>query len=341
VSTVAGRTEAGYRDGAGSLARFDGPAAVAADSRGMIYVADSRNHCVRMVTPDGTVTTLAGIPPRSGYQDGPARRALLSAPAGLAVAHNGGVFVADTGNHRIRYVANGEVSTYAGAATPKDDLGRQLGGYRDGPAREALFRYPVGLAVDSAGALYAADAGNRCVRRISPAGMVTTLPTEGGKMQAPTELALAPNGQVWVADTAGGRLWVGPSEGPLRPWQPAGEAGGPTRPAGLALAPGLPKDGAAGLYVADAESNCLWLASGGRLTLAAGQQNAGSPGYADGPGDEARFACPSGLAAGAHGEVYVADFDNNCLRRVTATPPPGGAKRSPLESGAQRRGERR
>jgi len=317
VTTLAGRPDPGYRDGEGDRALFDGPVSVAVGGKGVVYLADSRNHSVRVVSAEGEVTTLAGAQGEPGHVDGPPREARFSAPAGVAVASDGRVFVADTGNHRIRCITpGGLVSTYAGAETPRDGAGRSVGGYRDGPAAQAQFCYPVGLAVDEQGVLYVADAGNHSIRRISRAGQVSTLPTSGaGELKTPTELALAPGNRIWVADSPQGTLWVGPRDGPLKQWHaPEGEESF-AAPAGLAV---LGKGSAQpGVYVADAGNHCLWRLQGDRLTLVAGEQGVSSYGWEDGRGNRAQFSSPVGLAGAPSGDLYIADFGNNCLRRVT------------------------
>jgi hypothetical protein len=322
VETLAGGAEPGHRDGPSRSARFDGPTAVAVGADGSVYVADSRNHCIREISPGGAVSTAAGQAGRAGYRDGRGTQALFSAPAGLAVAGDGSLLVADTGNHRIRKVTpGGLVSSLAGSATPRDELGREVGGYRDGPACEARFRYPMGLAVASSGAVYVADAGNHCVRRIA-AGQVTTLPVAGGAMKAPAELALVGD-QLWVADTAGSALWVGPEAGPLRPWQASDAGPRFAKPAGLAaVAAGR---GEPRLYAADSGSQCIFQVEADRLVLVAGQGNPSPAGWQDGAGDAAQFAVPAGMANGGDGTIYVADFGNNRVRRLVLTGVEGGA----------------
>ncbi|UCC67362.1 MAG: hypothetical protein JSV79_09535, partial [Armatimonadota bacterium] len=313
----AGRPDPGYRDGEGHRALFDGPVSVTVDRRGVAYLADSRNHTVRVVSAKGEVTTLTGAQGEPGHVDGLARQARFSAPAGVAVASDGRVFVADTGNHRIRCITpGGVVSTYAGAETPRDGAGRFVGGYRDGPAAQAQFCYPVGLAVDERGVLYVADAGNHSIRRISPGGHVSTLPTSGaGELKTPTELALAPGNRIWVADTPQGTLWVGPRGGPLNQWPAPEGSQSFAAPAGIAV---LGKGSARpAVYVADAANHCLWRVQGDELTLVAGEQDPRSSGWQDGRGDRAQFSSPVGLASAPSGDLYVADFGNNCLRQVT------------------------
>jgi len=310
VATLAGAAEPGYRDGTASVARFNGPAAVALAADGSVYVADSRNHVIRKVSKAGRVSTFAGAADRGlgGFADGPAGRARFAAPAGLAVLPGGDLLVADTGNNRIRRVSKaGTVTTLAGADTRRDELGRPTGGYRDGAVAQAQFRYPAGLAVGGDGTVYVADAGNHCVRRIA-GGVVSTLAAAGGKMETPTQLALIAD-RLWVVDSAKPGLWVGPPSGPLR-WQAlAGTDGKPLeRLAGIAA-------GERGTYLLDAGVHCLLRVDGGTTTLLAGQR--GVPGSADGTGDIARFAQPVGLVPAA-GALYVADFGNNSVRKVTA-----------------------
>ncbi len=314
VVTVAGSPSPGWRDGTGDEARFDGPAAVAVGGAA-IYVADGGNHCVRAIDRAGEVTTIAGKPGKAGFRDGPAAEALFSSPAGVAVARDGSLLVSDTGNHRIRRIRNGVVTTLAGSATARDDLGREMGGYRDGPAREAEFRYPVGLAVDARGGVYVADAGNHKVRYISPQGVVTTVPAEGGAhMDAPTSVALTGNGLLVAADPNGGCLWVGRQGAALRKWSPP-EGSGLRSPSGVA--PGRGPDGGPALWVADCKTHSLFLVEEDAVILAAGPASARRPGWVDGAGSAARFSSPAGLASGPGGEVYVSDFGNNCVRRVS------------------------
>jgi len=306
VGTLAGGAQPGYLDGPAAESLFSGPSGVAVDRDGAVYVADSRNHCLRKIAGDGVVTTFAGTT-TEGFADGVGAAARFSGPAAVALAPDGSLFVSDTGNHRIRRIArDGAVSTFAGSDTPRDDIGRAGGGSKDGPATQAQFQYPVGLAVDAAGTVYVADVGNHCVRRISPAGQVTTIAESGGRMDSPTELALVAD-RLWVSDTGKGQLWTGPREGPLQPWRPAGKEKGPKAPSGLAA------DGA-DLYVADSGGHCLFRLTGERFVFVAGKP--GVSGFSDGQGGAARFSLPAGLAAGAGGRLYIADFGNNRIREL-------------------------
>ncbi len=162
VSTLAGDSAPGYADGQGKAARFFNPQSLALDSAGNIYVADTGNHKIRRITPDGTVTTVAGS--GRGYADGIATEARFDSPEGLALDSAGNIYVADTGNHKIRRITpDGTVTTIAGSAPIATSQG-----YVDGTAEEAKFNRPRGLAVDSVGNIYVVDTGNQRVRKISP-----------------------------------------------------------------------------------------------------------------------------------------------------------------------------
>ncbi len=166
--TVAGNGSPGYAGdgGPGRLAQLNQPSACAVDAAGNLFIADTLNHCIREVTAAGAISTIAGTGQAgSGGDEGPATAALLDAPQGIAVDANGGVYIADTGNHRIRQVtADGVIHSIAGQSA----AGFSGDG---GPALQAQLHSPGGLALDSSGNLYVADTGNNRVRRLdaSPA----------------------------------------------------------------------------------------------------------------------------------------------------------------------------
>ncbi|MEI6567677.1 MAG: cadherin-like beta sandwich domain-containing protein [Verrucomicrobiota bacterium] len=166
VSTLAGDGTGGYAEGVGILARFYGPAGVAVDGPGNVYVADRFNYRIRKVSPGGLVTTLAGKG-TEGFADGAGADAMFNGSVGVAVDGAGNVYVSDVVNSRIRKVTpEGVVSTLAGSGTA---------GFADGPGVTAQFNTPMGVAVDASGNVYVGDVANNCVRKISPVGDVTTL----------------------------------------------------------------------------------------------------------------------------------------------------------------------
>ncbi|QBE66682.1 NHL repeat-containing protein [Pseudoduganella lutea] len=211
VATLAGGRE-GYADGKGAAAMFHTPSAVALDHAGNLYVADTGNHAVRKVAPDGTVTTLAGNG-QPGFADGQGAAARFDGPVGIAVDDAGNVFVADTYNDRIRRVApDGTVTTVAGGGRP---------GNVDGPALSARFDTPGGVAVSTDGTLFVADTGNHAVRRIDTAGTVSTVavPAQGERrspLRRPVGIAVTRDSFLYVTTGSGRVLQVAP-EGEYRP----------------------------------------------------------------------------------------------------------------------------
>ena len=271
LSTLAGQAgSSGSTDGTGSAARFNDPSDVAADSAGNVYVADTNNHTIRKITSAGVVTTLAGLAGTSGSTDGTGSAARFYLPAGLTVDGSGNIYVADTYNHTIRKITStGAVSTLAGQAGSS--------GSADGSGSNALFNYPSGVAVDSSGDLYVADTNNFTIRKVTPAGAVST-----------------------VAGLAG---ISGISDG-------AGSAARFSSPEGVTV------DGSGNLYVADTDNHTIRkITPAGAVTTLAGL--AGTSGGGDGSGSVAQFQYPSDLAVDSAGNLYVADTDNHTIRKIT------------------------
>jgi sugar lactone lactonase YvrE len=169
VTTLAGNPSvAGSTDGTGSAATFHDPEGIALDSAGNVYVVDSLNEKIRVVTPAGVVTSLAGMQGSFGSADGTGAAARFHNPIGIAVDAAGTVYVGDQANQTIRKITPaGVVTTLAGTVN--------VAGNADGPCVSALFSSPQGLAVDAAGNLYVADAGNNSIRKITPACVVSTV----------------------------------------------------------------------------------------------------------------------------------------------------------------------
>ncbi|MCW5634142.1 MAG: SMP-30/gluconolactonase/LRE family protein [Rubrivivax sp.] len=168
VTTFAGSDQRqGDADGVGAEARFTGPNGLAIDSADNLYVTDSFS-AVRKITPAAVVTTLAGTASAGPNTDGPAALARFDHPRGLAADAAGNVYVADTGHHTVRKIMpDGRVSTLAGSPGEA--------GSEDGTRGQARFNGPWDLAVDSEGNVYVADSGNHTIRKITPAGVVSTV----------------------------------------------------------------------------------------------------------------------------------------------------------------------
>lgn len=178
VRTLAGAGSAGFRDGAAAQALFSNPQDVAVDSHGVVYVADTDNHRVRRVDPTAkVVSTIAGDGVQ-GFTNGLGTSARFSFPTGIAVFENDSdisLFVADTGNHRIRKIqlATGLVSCFAGLCGTGVESARQRlapaqphAGLADGDSASSRFDLPMGIAVDLDGVVFVADTGNHLIRRI-------------------------------------------------------------------------------------------------------------------------------------------------------------------------------
>jgi sugar lactone lactonase YvrE len=206
VTTFAGSGRGESRDGSGSLAGFKAPSGIAVDTAGNVYVADMGNDQVRKITPAGVVTTIAGGT-HGGFADGSAAQSLFAQPRGVACSSSGAVFIADSGNNRIRKIENGTVTTIAGTGH---------GDFSDGSAAIAEFKNPSGIVADDGGNLYIADAGNNAIRKIA-GGIVSTVSgsgkgryTDGAVATAEfnSPIGIAIEGAIFVADSKNDALRV-------------------------------------------------------------------------------------------------------------------------------------
>src|SRR5581483_7248067 len=196
--------------GPAAQAEVNFPTGIAIGRDGSLYIAETGAHRVRKVSPGGTISTVAGTG-SSGFSgdEGPATDAELQTPTGLAVGHDGFLYIADTGNGRIRHIGpDGSIYTIAGngaQSSPGDGDG--------GPARQAALAAPVSVAVGADGSVFVAESAGGRIRRISPSGIITTFAGgstgsergDGGLatnalLNAPAQIALAPDGSLYVAD---------------------------------------------------------------------------------------------------------------------------------------------
>jgi sugar lactone lactonase YvrE len=325
VTTFAGSGSPGSADGQGSAASFYNPGGVAVGAGGNVYVADTYNCTVRRITPAGTVTTVAGIVGMQGSADGPAATATFSAPSSIAVDAAGNVYIADPFNNTIRKLAVGVVSTLAGTAG--------VSGGADGTGAAAQFNHPSGVAVDAAGTIYVADTANHTVRRVTAAGIVTTLAGTAGasgatdgagsaaRFGSPVGVRVDASGTIYVADNGNSAIRRVTASGVVTTFAGAPASPGSADQTGAAASfstpYGIAADAAGNIYVADFENSTIRkVTPAGAVTTLAGSP--GVTGSADGTGSGARFSRPQGLGVDAHGTVYVADTENFTIRAVTA-----------------------
>jgi sugar lactone lactonase YvrE len=278
VTTLAGSPGVqGSANGTGSAARFYRPAAVAVDTAGNLFVADTMNHTIRRITPAGVVTTFAGVAGDGRTINGTGAGARFNWPAGIAVAPNGMIYVTESEDFIRRITPAGVVTTFAGNGES---------GSTDGTGTAARFNNPHHLATDAAGNVFVADTISRTIRRITPAGVVSTL--------------------------AGSPLMQGHLDG-------TGSAARFRLPSAVAV------DAAGNVYVADMGSHTVRKITPGAVVTTIGGIEWPDM-IADGPGLASRFTRPAGIACTPGGIVYVADTDNYRIVRGTVIPPEATAQ---------------
>ncbi len=328
---LAGAFAAGSADGVGASARFNSPSGLAIDSQGNIYVADTGNSTIRMVTQEGIVSTVAGKAGTVGISDGIGSSALFSNPQGVAVDVNGNLYVADSMASTIRKIApGGVVSTLAGQGGC---------GQKDGVGSAAQFCNPVSVVVDGVGNLYVVDAGNRMIRKITSDGTASTLAGSVVGFQDGTGAAAQFCNPVGLAFDNSGNLLVSDrgcysNTNPVNPTiRRVTLTGLVTTVAGnntaafvdqtpatafFGVPQGLAVDGSGNIFVADQLNSSIWeVSSSGVVTVYA--SDFGVTGSIDGTGASAWFDRPRGIVADSEGHLYVADQFNGTIREVGAS----------------------
>jgi sugar lactone lactonase YvrE len=317
----------GTTDATGAAARFHNPSGIAVDSAGTFYVADQLNHTIRKITSAGVVTTLAGSAGSTGTADGTGTAAKFNNPAGVAVDSAGNVYVADSGNHTIRFITSGGVvTTLAGSGG--------LSGFNDGLGTVARFNSPSGIAVDANGSLYVADSANHTIRLITPGGAVSTVagfalvsgnadgtgtaarfnnPT-GIAVDAASNLYVADNGNHTLRRIAPGGVVSTPAGNPGT----SGSADGTGTSAGFKNPAGVAVDAAGNVFVADFGNHTIrFVTTAGSVSTIAGL--AGSLGTTNGTGSAAKFNNPRGLVLDSSGNLFIADNGNHAIRKGSRT----------------------
>lgn len=313
VSTIAGSGETIEKDGLGRQASFNFPSGMVTDAAGNIYVADTDVGTVRKITSNGMVTTIVG---KRVIIDGDAKNATFNRPTDLVTDATGNLFVADAGNNVIRQITTaGIVSTYAGTGLP---------GNADGALKTASFSCPLGIAIDVSGNLFIADSANNLIRKISN-GVVSSIPLfvaangESGPANYPTGVAVDHNGYIYYYNTVYNSICQ------IKPdvisTYSGGSNSGPNNGMAYLKAFGVETDKQGNVYVADAGNSRIAkiFPTGFGIPLAGAVTPGNSPivGNSDGTGTNASFNHPKGVAVDTAGNVYVADTNNNLIRKIT------------------------
>ena len=330
VSTFAGSGSSGSSNGLGTAASFSYPFGVATDASGNIYVADVNNNLIRKITTGGQVSILAGSG-SSGSSNGIGSVASFNTPQGIATDASGNVYVADAGNNLIRKIdPSGNVSTLAGSGT---------GGSTNGKGTAASFYFPTGVAVDASGNVYVADYFNNLIRKIDASGNVSTFAGSGSygsnngngtsaSFYRPQGVATDAAGNVYVADAGNNLIRKIDKSGNVSTLAGSGYYGS-SDGTGTAASFNNPKavtiDIAGNVYVADSGNNLIRkIDINSVVTTFAGN---GTYGAINGNGLSANFNNPCGVTTDAVGNIYVADYFNNLIRKITTT---GFAPISPM-----------
>ncbi len=350
ISTVAGSATLGYSGDGGpaTSAELSYPHGVAVDGSGNLYIADTQNNRIRMVTAStGIISTVAGNG-TVGYSGdgGAATSAELTYPNGVAVDSVGNIYIADTQNNRIREVtaSTGNISTVAGNGT----FGYSGDG---GAATSAELTYPDGVAVDGSANIYIADFDNCRIRKVTAStGIISTVAGNGtggysgnggaatsAELYAPDGVAVDSAGNIYVADTGNNVIRkVTASTGIISTVAGNGTYGysgdgGAADSATLKGPSGVAVDSAGNLYIADASNRIravghptpLVLSAATIINTIAGTGTggySGDGGLASGPMNTgARLDQPHGVAVDSAGNLYIADYANNVIRKVTAS----------------------
>lgn len=340
ISTIAGTGQYSYSGdgGHGTLATLRYPAGVAVDVQGNVYIADSENHRIRRVSiQNGVITTFAGTGTRGYSGDGGAATAAsLNEPSGVGMDNQGNVWIADSGNSRVRRVSisDGSIATIAGGGT---------GGVNDGgPANGARLQYPRAIATDALNRLYIADESGHRLRKVAgltATSIITTLAgngtftADGGGdgllateawFAAPTRMARDAAGNIYIADATDHRVRrIAAGTGVVSTFAGTGDPGATgdnsaATGAKLNAPSGLAFDTAGNLYISDTGNHKIRKVAAGTgiITTYAGS----TFGYAGdgGPATLAKLYSPRGVAVDPEGNLYIADASNHRVRKVAA-----------------------
>ena len=331
ISTIAGNGTAGYSGDAGAAtsAMLNYPLGVAVDAAGNVYISDYSNQMIRKVNTSGIISAFAGTAGTngSGGDGGPATSAMLNNPNGVAVDAAGNVYVADVGNNKIRKIntSTGIINTFAGNGT---------NGFSGdgGPATSAMLNYPIAVAVDAAGNVYITD--NYRIRKINTSGIISTFAGTGGggyngdnisatsaNLNNPAGVAVDAAGNVYIADESNQRIRIVNTSGIISTFAGTGTQGwggdGVATSIQLNYPAGIAVDAAGNLYITDQGTHRIRkVNTSGMISTIAGNGSGAFSGDG-GPATSASINNPYGVAVDGTGNVYIADQNNQRVRKVS------------------------
>jgi len=319
VSTFAGSSTRGSRDGPAQVAQFALPYGITVDSAGNVLVSDMLNHRIRRIDPLRNVKNIAGL--ARGFQDGLATTARFFNPGYVSMRSNQTAVIVDSGNHCLRTL------TLTGAGTVRRLVGSLVASFSDGLGDNARFNRPSGIAFDKSGNLYIADVNNHRIRKIDPFRRANTYAGNGlrgfndaqgksAQFASPEGLAVGQSGQIFVADSGNHRIRKIDTATQTTTHAGASASGyvNATGSAARFFSPrAIVMDAAGNAYVVDTNNHRIRKVSRkGVVTLVAGS----SKGIRDGVGAAAQFNTPNGIALGKDGDLYIADTMNQRIRKI-------------------------
>jgi streptogramin lyase len=325
VTTIAGLAgQFGDVDGSNSTARFYYPHDIAVGTNGIFYITDDDNYSIRSLMPVGTNWVAGSVAGMGGPEstDGTNNQARFDAPWAVAAAGNGNLYVADQKNDTIRQLSpagtNWVVGTIAGAV--------KVNGNADGTNRSARFNAPSGMAADGDGNLYVADTGNGAIRKLTPAGTNWVVSTISQSFSSPVGVTVDLAGNIYVADAGNDTIcMLSPTNSNWTLTTLAGLAGyagyldGTNSSARFYWPCGIAVDSAGNLFVADQESSTIRKVSpvGTNWVVTTIVGVNGSVGRTDGTNSNAHFWSPYGIAINRGGQLFVAEYINQTIRKIT------------------------
>jgi len=352
ITTIAGNGTGGYGAGTGdggaaTATDLHNPFCVAIDASGNIYIADQSNNRIRKVSASGIISTVAGNGAAgygAGSGDGGAATATdLYNPTGVAVDGSGNIYIADHSNNRIRKVsASGIISTVAGNGA----AGYGSGSGDGGAATATDLSSPNGVAVDGSGNIYIADEYNQRIRKVSTSGIISTVAGNGAggygygsgdggaatatDLSSPFGVAVDGSGNIYIADYGNNRIRIVSTSGIISTAAGNGAAGygagsgdgGAATATDLYNPAGVAVDGSGNIYIADANNNRIRKVSTSGIISTVAGNGVGGYGYGSGDGGAATATDlwnPAGVAIDGSGNIYIAEYDNQRIRKVSTT----------------------